>query len=225
MKENPVRISFAKRFILRVLAWAMDDVDDSLTHPVNQLLYLRCFYGGTTVPPFTHPQIDVGDHTYGICRECFLPYHPDDRVVIGKFCGIAQGVKFVFGEHSMNAVSTFPFKAVCFKEGEYADSISKGDILIGNDVWIGVNATILSGVRVGDGAVIAAGAVVNKDVAPYSVVGGVPARHIKHRLKEDQIQDLLDIKWWDWPLDKIKDNRELFYGDPAAFISKHQTKD
>ena len=101
---------------------------------------------------------------------------------------------------------------------------SKGDTLLGNDVWIGANATILSGVKIGDGAVIATGAVVNKDVAPYSVVGGVPAKHIKHRLMEDQVRGMLEIRWWDWPLDKIKDDRKLFYGDPAAFISEHQAE-
>ncbi len=222
MKENPVRISFAKRLILRVLAWALDDVEKSRNHPLNRLLSLRSYEGAGK--RFSHPQIEAGDYTYGLRRDTFFSYHPEDRVVIGKFCGIAQGVRFIFGEHKMDRISTFPFNAVCFEEGAHADSESKGDILIGNDVWIGANATILSGVKIGNGAVIATGAVVNKDVAPYSVVGGVPARHIKYRLKEDQIRNLLEIKWWDWPLAKIRDNRKLFYGDPAAFISKHQEK-
>ena len=222
MKENPVRISFAKRLILRVLAWALDDVEKSRMHPLNRVLFHRCYEGARA--PFLHPQIEVGDYTYGLRRDCFFSYHPNDRVVIGKFCGIAQGVRFIFGEHEMDRVSTYPFDARCFEDGAHVDSESKGDILIGNDVWVGANAIILSGVTIGDGAVIAAGAVVNKDVAPYSVVGGVPAKHIKYRLKEDQVRGMLEIKWWDWPLDKIKDNRKLFYGDPVEFISKHQTK-
>ena len=222
MKENPVRISFVKRLILRVLAWALDDVGKTTTHRLNHLLFLRSYEGSKT--PLSDPQIEVGEYTYGLRRECFSPYHPQDKITIGKFCGIAQGVKFIFGEHRMDTVSTFPFNAVCFDEGAHADAISKGNILIGNDVWIGANATILSGVTIGDGAVIAAGAVVNKDVAPYSVVGGVPAKHIKYRLKEDQVRGMLEIRWWDWPLDKIKDNRKLFYGDPAAFISEHQAE-
>jgi acetyltransferase-like isoleucine patch superfamily enzyme len=222
MKGRTVRIRFLRRVILRVLSWALDDVEKSKTHPINELLHSRSCEG--SINPFTHSQVKVGNFTYGLRRESFLSYHPEDRVVIGKFCGIAQGVKFIFGEHQMNTVSTFPFKAACFNEGQYADSISKGNIEIGNDVWIGANSIILSGVSIGDGAVIAAGAVVNRDVAPYSVVGGVPAKHIKYRLKEDQIKALLDIEWWDWPMDKIKNNRELFYGDPAAFIIKHQTK-
>ena len=110
-------------------------------HPLNRVLFHRCYEGARA--PFSHPQIEVGDYTYGLRRDCFFSYHPNDKVVIGKFCGVAQGVKFIFGEHKMDRVSTYPFDARCFEDGAHVDSESKGDILIGNDVWIGANATLL----------------------------------------------------------------------------------
>jgi len=187
---------------------------------LNTTIY-RCGISGRTFDQFNHPQVTVGEYTYGIRRESFPIYHPDDRVVIGKFCSIADGVRFVFGGHRMDTVSTFPFRAVCFGGAPHADALSKGDIVVGNDVWLGANALILSGVRIGNGAVVAAGAVVTSDVAPYAVVGGAPARVIKYRLSNEQISALLKIHWWDWPLDKIQANLDLFYGDAEAFIRKH----
>jgi acetyltransferase-like isoleucine patch superfamily enzyme len=173
----------------------------------------------------SHPQVEIGENTYGLRRESFFAYHPDDRLVIGKFCSIADGVRFVFGEHTMGRVSTFPFKAVCFGGSPHEDAASKGHIWVGHDVWIGVNAVILSGVQIGHGAVIGAGAVVTRNVPPYAMVGGVPARVIKYRLRTDQIESLLKIQWWDWSLENIKENLDLFYGDVDAFIRKHeQTK-
>ena len=99
----------------------------------------------------------------------------------------------------------------------------KGDIIIGNDVWIGAKSTIMSGVKIGDGVIIAAGALVTKDVEPYSVVGGNPAKHIKYRFDEEQIVDLLKIKWWEWNEDMIKEEAMLLWSrDINFFIGKHK---
>ena len=108
-----------------------------------------------------------------------------DRLVIGKFCSIACGAKFLFNTASWD---------------------NKGDIVIGNDVWIGYEAVILAGVTVGDGAIIGARAVVTKDVPPYTVVGGVPAKPIRKRFSEDTIAVLLELRWWDWPEKRIQAN-------------------
>lgn len=217
MKANLLR-----RAGLKLLHWLLQDTETNLGHPLNTALYRRTL-SGRTFDCFTHPQVAVGEPTYGLRREAFFAYHPDDRVRIGKFCSIADGVRFVFGEHETGRVSTFPFKAVCFGGEPYADARSKGQITIGNDVWIGVNAMILSGTQIGHGAVVAAGAVVNKNIPPYAVAGGVPARVIKYRLRPDQIESLLQIQWWDWPLDKIRENLDLFYSDVDGFIRKHQS--
>jgi len=216
MKTNLVR-----RAGLKVLTWLLQGTDHWEGHPLNTEIYRRGL-DGRTFDRFTHPQVTVGEYTYGLRREAFFPYHPDDRVTIGRFCSIADGVRFVFGEHDPGRVSTFPFKAVCFGREPHADSGSKGNIVIGNDVWIGVNAVILSGVQIGHGAVVAAGAVVTRSVPPYALAGGVPARVIRYRLRADQIAALLDIRWWDWPLEKIRQNLDLFYGDADEFIRRHQ---
>ena len=124
--------------------------------------------------------------------------------------------------HQIENVSTFPFKAAFFEggrsddEGYFPETIS-----VGNDVWIGSRAIIVANVTIGHGAVIAAGAVVVKDVPPFAVVAGVPAKVVKMRLDSDQIEKLLKIAWWDWPEDKIRTNIDLFYGNPDEFIKKH----
>lgn len=214
------KLSLLKRLCMRALQWTLQDVDQSLTHPLNPLLYARSCEG-RAMTSFSHPQVQVGDFSYGLRRESFFPYHPDDRVVIGKYCSVADGVRFVFGEHRLDHISSFPFKAICFGDEPHAEALSKGHIVVGNDVWIGVNAVILSGNRIGHGAVVAAGAVVTRDVPPYAVVGGVPAQILRYRFSPERIDALLEIQWWDWPLEKIRENLSLFYGDADAFIQKH----
>jgi acetyltransferase-like isoleucine patch superfamily enzyme len=215
------KLGILQRAGLRFIAWALQAPEHSGTHLVNKLIYTRYFLGKALEKNFKHPQVEIGAHSYGFRRECFFPYSPDDRVAIGKFCSIADGVRFVFGHHPTNRVSTYPFNALCFGQAPHADSMSKGNIVIGNDVWLGLNVVVLSGVEIGDGAVIAAGAVVNKSVPSYSIYGGVPAKFLKHRLSENQIPELLKIQWWDWPIEKIKENEELFYGDVDEFIKVH----
>jgi len=215
------RPGLIRRIALRALLWALDDEHETKTCALNRILYERSS-DGRQLARFSHPQLEVGEFTYGLRRESFFPYHPNDRVRIGKFCSIADGVRFIFGGHRVDTVSTFPFRAICFGEVPHADALTKGDISVGHDVWIGTGALILSGVKIGNGAVVAAGAVVTKDVAPYAVVGGVPAKTIKMRFNPNEIVALENIQWWNWPIEKIKENLDLFYGNLSHFIEKHQ---
>lgn len=136
-----------------------------------------------------------------------------DRLIIGKFCSIACGAKFLFNSanHSLSSLSTYPFPIFYEEWGLDRKNVAeawdnKGDIFIGNDVWIGYEAVILAGVTVGDGAVISARAVVTKDVPPYTIVGGIPAKPIRKRFSEETISELLALKWWDWPKERIARN-------------------
>lgn len=167
-----------------------------------------------------NPNIIVGDYTYYDDFENVnnfeknVKYHFDfinDKLIIGKFCMIASDVKFIMNgaNHLTDSLSTYPF-AIFGNGWENAmdgkDYPKKGDINIGNDVWIGYNATIMAGVTIGDGAIIATNATVTKDVEPYSIVGGNPAREIKKRFTNDVISKLLKLKWWDWDIEKISKN-------------------
>ncbi|MFA9190666.1 CatB-related O-acetyltransferase [Flavobacterium sp. FZUC8N2.13] len=167
-----------------------------------------------------NPNIIVGDYTYYDDFENIenfeknVKYHFDfigDKLIIGKFCMIASDVKFIMNGayHLTDALTTYPF-AIFGNGWENAmdgkNYPKKGDINIGNDVWIGYNATIMAGVTIGDGAIIATNATVVKDVAPYTIVGGNPALEIKKRFSEETIQKLLEIKWWNWEIEKITKN-------------------
>lgn len=154
-------------------------------------------------------------------------YISSDCVIFGKvgrYCSIAANVKTVIGKHpSAGFVSTHPafYSKLCqcgetyvseqmFEESEFADKKSRTPVLIGNDVWIGQSVLIMSGVTIGDGAIIAAGAVVTKDVVSYSIVGGVPAKVIKKRFLNEDIEFLSKLKWWDWEIGRIKKNAKYF---------------
>lgn len=152
----------------------------------------------------TDSRVHIGRFTYGNPR--FMLWDEQERIKIGSYCSIAEGVTiFGGGEHPTDWISTFPLRAAYAQPGAYQDGLpaTKGKTEIGNDVWIGFNATILSGVTVGDGAIIAATATVTKDVSPYTIVAGNPAKLIRFRFTKQQISQLLDIKWWDWPHDRI----------------------
>lgn len=167
-----------------------------------------------------NPNIIIGDYTYYHDFENIenfeknVKYHFDfigDKLIIGKFCMIASDVKFIMngGNHLTNALSAFPFNIFgngwenAMKNKSYPH---KGDINIGNDVWIGYNATIMAGVTVGDGAIIATNSTVVNDVEPYSIVGGNPAKEIKKRFTEVEISKLLKLQWWNWDINKITKN-------------------
>ena len=172
------------------------------------------------------PNIMVGEYTmYNDFRDDptlfehnnVLYHYPinDDKLMIGKFCSIACGAKFLFNSanHTMNSLSTYPFPLFFEEWGLDRKDVAsswdhKGDIVIGNDVWIGYEAVVMAGVTIGDGAIIGTRAVVTKDVPPYMIVGGIPARPIKKRFSEETIEKLLDLQWWDWPREKLAENIE-----------------
>lgn len=173
-----------------------------------------------------NPNIIIGDYTMyndfvndptQFEKNNVLYHYPinHDRLIIGKFCSIACGAKFIFNSanHTMKSLSTYPFP-LFFEEWDLdkkdvTDSWdNKGDIIIGNDVWIGYEAVIMSGVTIGDGAIIGTRAVVTKDVPPYTIVGGIPAKQIRKRYSDETIDTLLKIQWWNWSKEKIRENIE-----------------
>ena len=176
------------------------------------------------------PNIIVGEYTYYDDFEDVknfeknVKYHFNfvgDKLIIGKFCMIASDVKFIMNgaNHLSKSISSYPF--AIFGEDwsnamEGKNYPTKGDTIVGNDVWIGYNATIMPGVNIGDGAIIATNATVTKDVEPYSIVGGNPAYEIKKRFSTETIDKLLKLKWWDWEIDKITANINYLTGEKIA---------
>lgn len=164
----------------------------------------------------------IGEGSYGKPEVVF--WDAGAQLEIGRYCSIAPGVTILLGgEHHHDWVTTYPF-SLLFEEAAALPGYpyTRGDVSIGNDVWIGQDALVLSGVTIGDGAVVAARSVVAKDVAPYSLVGGVPSRHIRYRVPEASISALLQIAWWNWPWAKIKEALPLLYSSEVeAFIAKY----
>lgn len=184
--------------------------------------------------------MEVGEYTYGSELIRLHRYGPHDgpyewsnsKLKIGKFCSIAPCNIFLNENHRYDWVTTFPFGITNLSKKRFKNvdkvlinsgALSKGngDIIVGNDVWIGYNASIMSGVNIGHGAVIAGFAHVVKDVEPYSIVGGNPAKHLKYRFSEEQIEKLLEIQWWDWPIEKIDNHLPVLMNENIdEFIKK-----
>jgi acetyltransferase-like isoleucine patch superfamily enzyme len=175
------------------------------------------------------PRITIGDYTYFDQNISLAVFNPDERIEIGKFCSLAKDVAiFGGGNHIMTRVTTFPFKWLSAKaspEDHYADTTTKGATIIGHDVWVGYGATILPGVKIGDGAVVGAKAVVAKDVPAYAIVVGNPAQVVRYRFKPETIERLLDLAWWDWEPAKIAANSELLYTNPDEWGAEIQPKE
>lgn len=153
-----------------------------------------------------NPVTEIGAYTYAASPIRFM-FSNASKIVIGKFCSIANNVTiFGGGEHNTDWITTFPFNVMGWgvEPHQFAHPKTKGGVIIGNDVWIGDSVTILSGVTVGDGAVIGACSLIAKDVEPYAIVVGNPAKVIKKRFSDDVIEKLLTIKWWDWNEEEIK---------------------
>lgn len=198
------------------------------THPMKGFPQI-CYIKNT----IKNPDIIVGDYTYyddpagseNFENKNVLYHFPfiGDKLVIGKFCAIAKDVKFIMNgaNHLLGGFSTYPF--YIFGNG-WEDSAPKpgelpyrGDTVVGNDVWLGYDSLIMPGVKIGDGAIIAAKSVVTKDIGPYEIHGGNPARLVKTRFDDNTIKRLLALAWWDWPADKITKNLEFIVrGDITA---------
>ena len=205
----------------------MHGPDPTNKHPMDGFPQV-CFIKNTV----QNPNIIVGDYTYyddpedSENFERNVLYHfpfVGDKLIIGKFCAIARGVKFIMNgaNHKLSGISTYPFQI--FGGGwekvmpDAADFPYKGDTVIGNDVWIGYDALIMPGVKIGNGAIVSSRAVVVKDVPAYTVVGGNPAQPIKQRFSPEIIAVLEDIAWWDWPVEKITRHLQLIVaGDVEA---------
>jgi virginiamycin A acetyltransferase len=190
-------------------------------------------------PIYTHEEkkysnYQIGKYTFGSPNIIYKGQHylnpnnpqkPDNILRIGNFCSIARNVTFCLAHnHRTDWISTYPFHKY-FKNNIFIEGYPqvRGDIIINNDVWIGVNAFFLAGVTVGNGAVIGACSVVTKDVPPYAIVAGIPAKIIKYRFDEEIIYELEKIKWWDWPIEKIIEESTLLQStNIKEFINKHK---
>lgn len=166
-----------------------------------------------------------GKYTYGNPNIHFDNEY--SNIYIGNFCSIGNNVKiYLGGEHPTKYISTYPFgylhTNIFNSDNNYKELFTKGSVIIGNDVWIGDNVTIMSGVTIGDGSVIANNSHVVKNIEPYTIVGGNPAKFIKYRFSTEQIEKLLKIKWWEWEDEKININTHLLCSDNIdEFINMH----
>ena len=182
----------------------------------------------------TDPAIEAGAYTFyndfvhdpcDFQKNNVLYHYPinKEKLVFGKFCSIACGAKFMFtsGNHASQSLATYPFP-IFFEQWDLpVQQITrawdnKGDIIIGNDVWIGYESIIMQGVTIGDGAIIATRAIVTKDVPPYTIVGGIPAKTIRKRFSDDVIESLLKLQWWDWDPERIRQNIDAIQSGDIA---------
>ncbi len=167
--------------------------------------------------------VSWGEHTYG--KPTILRYDGESTLSVGRYCSFADRVSILLGaNHKRGVVPTFPYSKIDPDAG-FGKTNDRGDIIIGNDVWIGYGATLIGPITIGDGAIIGAGAVVVRDVPAFAVVGGVPAKILKFRFTEEEMKALQKIAWWNWDLEKAKKySASLFTSEPAAFIAEFISK-
>lgn len=202
----------------------------NIKHPIPMHMRVGFLKGLVTAP-----NIEIGDYTYyddpdgpdKFAERCVLHHYPfiGDRLIIGKFCAIAEGARFIMNgaNHAMSGFSTYPFNIFGhgWEEGFDPKSWStelRGDTVLGNDVWIGMEAVILPGVTIGDGAIIAAKSVVTHDVPAYAIVAGNAAKVVKMRFDDRTIRRLLAVAWWDWPVEKVSRNLNAIRGADISLL-------
>jgi virginiamycin A acetyltransferase len=200
--------------------------DPTVLHPVEgqrRVVFLK--------PLVRHPNIEVGEYSYyddpddplGFERDAVLYAYGPERLIIGRFCALASGVRFLLpgANHADQGPSTFPFGIFGAPWAQRTMDLvmaapSRGDTVVGHDVWLGYQALVLPGVTIGHGAVVAAGSVVAADVPPYAVVAGNPARVVRRRFDDDDVERLLHAAWWDWPIGLVTEHaRTIMAGTPA----------
>jgi virginiamycin A acetyltransferase len=200
-------------------------IDPSQQYPLQatkRICFLKNLINQSNIMVGDFTYYDDPDDVHNFLRNVL--YHFDfvgDKLIIGKFGQIATGARFIMngGNHALKGFSTYPFKAFGQEWSNVPlESDIKGDTIIGNDVWIGNSATIMPGIKIGDGAIIATNSVVIKGVEPYAIVGGNPAKLIRKRFDDDTIQKLLALRWWDWPIEKITQYADqIAVGDTNIF--------
>ncbi|MFC4603133.1 CatB-related O-acetyltransferase [Rhodococcus kronopolitis] len=185
-------------------------------------------------PLIDNPLIEIGEYTYYDDPEFaeqfetrnVLHHYGPDRLVIGKFCALATGTTFIMNgaNHRMDGVSTFPFPIMGGAWAEHLDLVtdlpSRGDTVVGHDVWMGGNVTVMPGVRIGHGAIVSTGSVVTRDVPDYAVVGGNPAVHIKDRFTPAEVRELLSLAWWDWPIETVTEHLRTIASGTVAELAR-----
>ncbi len=171
-------------------------------------LRIRLGLKKVALPPL--PGVEIGRHTYGLTKESFFVPHKNVQVRIGSFCSVGPGVLFICAaEHRVDTATTFPIQFVDGKIRNAPGTVGKGPITVGHDVWFGARCIILGGVTIGNGAVVGAGSIVTRDIPPYAVAVGNPARIIRYRFAPEVIERLQALQWWNWSDDLIRERVEL----------------
>jgi acetyltransferase-like isoleucine patch superfamily enzyme len=171
------------------------------------------------LPPL--PGVEIGRHTYGLAKSSFWASHEKSPVRIGSFCSVGPGVLFVCaGEHRIDTATTYPLRIVAKEIRNGAETFSKGPTTVGHDVWFGARCIVLSGVTIGNGAVVGAGSVVTRDIPPYAIAVGNPARVIRYRFSPEVIERLQSSQWWNWSDDLIRERVALLTTvDAESFLN------